>query len=217
MTKKADNYHHGNLRQAMLDAAAAILAEDGLQGLTLRACARKAGVSHAAPAHHFKGLTGLRTAIAAESFHMIAALAEKVFAQNDGNAATLLRDFAVAYSSFAKNKPERFRLMFRRDLLDINDQGLCDAEERAYTTFVNIVHAVRGEEAGTLAEFREGKLPKELYSDITLYWSVVHGFAHLNIERQWDGYGEIMGAEDFETEILADITRRIVPTKKPND
>ncbi len=197
----------------MLRAAADILAEDGLQGLTLRACARKAGVSHAAPAHHFKGLTGLRTAIAAESFRMIAAVAESVFADFDGEAQALLHKFALAYSVFAKENPERFRLMFRRDLLDIEDQELCDAEERAYSTFVNIVHAVRGEAPRPLADFREGRLSRETYIDVSLYWSVIHGFAHLNIERQWDGYGEIMGSEEFESDILFDISKRIVPLK----
>ena len=211
MSTKTDNYHHGNLRQAMLSAAADILAEDGLQGLTLRACARKAGVSHAAPAHHFKGLTGLRSAIAAESFHMIASVAENVFADFDGGAQSLLQKFALAYSVFAKDNPERFRLMFRRDLLDTDDQGLCDAEERAYSTFVNIVHAVRGEAARPLEDFREGRLSRETYIDVSLYWSVIHGFAHLNIEHQFVGYGEIIGSTDFEKDVLSDIAGRIVP------
>ena len=55
-------YHHGDLRQAMITAAEAVLAEKGLAGFTLRECARRAGVSPAAPAHHFGNLTGLLTA-----------------------------------------------------------------------------------------------------------------------------------------------------------
>jgi len=210
LAKKDDTYHHGNLRQAMLLAAAEILAKKGLQGLTLRACARQAGVSHAAPAHHFAGLKGLLTAIAAESFQMIALVAERVYAQFDGNPDALLRTFAVSYSHFAKENPERFRLMFRRDLLDTDDHELCAAEERAYSTFINIVHGLRGEKPATLEDFREGRLTKQLYVDVSLYWSVVHGFAHLNIENQLVGYDKIIGVEDFENDIWASLSERIL-------
>lgn len=194
----------------MLTAADDILAEDGLQGLTLRACARKVGVSHAAPAHHFKGLTGLLTAIAAESFQMIAVVAEDVYQRRGARADDLLKCFAVAYSQFAKTNPERFRLMFRRDLLDIEDQNLCDAEARTYLTFVKIVHALRGEAPATLEDFRAGRLTKEMYLDVSIYWSAVHGFAHLNIENQLVGYDEIMGANDLEAELWTEFANRMV-------
>ena len=58
-------YHHGDLRKALLDAAEAELAEKGVEGFTLRGCAKRAGVSHAAPAHHFKDANALLTALAA--------------------------------------------------------------------------------------------------------------------------------------------------------
>ena len=212
LAKKSDTYHHGNLRQAMLFAAAEVLAEKGLQGLTLRACARQAGVSHAAPAHHFAGLKGLLTAIAAESFVMIAVVAEKIYAQFDGNPEALLKTFAVSYSQFAKENPERFRLMFRRDLLDTDDQDLCAAEARAYSTFVKIVHGLRGEQAATLEDFRQGHLSKPMYVDVALYWSAVHGFAHLNIENQLVGYDQIVGVHDLENDMWTAISKRMLGT-----
>ena len=58
-------HHHGNLREALITAGVGLLNEGGLSALTLRKCAARAGVSHAAPAYHFKGLNGLLTAIAA--------------------------------------------------------------------------------------------------------------------------------------------------------
>ena len=67
-TPKENGYHHGNLRAALLRAAEEIIRESGVEGLTLRACARKAGVSHGAPAHHFGNITGLLTELAAEGF-----------------------------------------------------------------------------------------------------------------------------------------------------
>src|SRR5690348_13441165 len=61
-------YHHGGLRNALLEAAERVLEREGLPGLTLRAVAREAGVSHAAPAHHFADLTGLVSELAAVGF-----------------------------------------------------------------------------------------------------------------------------------------------------
>jgi len=216
MTKKTNSYHHGNLRQAMLKAAAEVLTEKGLSGLTLRACARQAGVSHAAPAHHFDGLKGLQTAIAAESFLMLAAVAEEIYEKYFENAEVLLEKFAVSYAEFAKANPERFRLMFRRDILDTEDQGLCDAENRTYSTFIKVVHVLRGEQPTTLADFREGRMPEQMYLDVSLYWSTLHGFAHLNIENQWEGYGEIMGTDQFESHVWTSLVKRLISVPSKN-
>ena len=67
-------YHHGALRTALLDATESLLDESGLEGFTLRECARRAGVSHGAPAHHFGDLRGLLTAFAAQSFDQLEVL-----------------------------------------------------------------------------------------------------------------------------------------------
>src|SRR6516162_5040850 len=75
-------YHHGSLRKALLDAAERILEENGIQGLTLRAAAREAGVSHAAPKNHFGDLSGLLSELAARGFERLSA---SMLAQtNDG-------------------------------------------------------------------------------------------------------------------------------------
>ena len=65
---KIGAYHHGDLRKALLVAAEAELVEKGLEGFTLRCCAKRAGVSHAAPAHHFKDANALLTALATEGY-----------------------------------------------------------------------------------------------------------------------------------------------------
>ena len=67
MRSKA-TYHHGDLKEALLTAAEAVLRDRGLQGFTLRECARRAGVSHAAPKHHFGDVRGVLTEIAARGF-----------------------------------------------------------------------------------------------------------------------------------------------------
>ena len=72
MIKKPENkQQHGNLKEALVLAGMQILEEEGLAALTLRRCAALAGVSHAAPAHHFDGLKGLRTAIAIRGYAIL--------------------------------------------------------------------------------------------------------------------------------------------------
>jgi AcrR family transcriptional regulator len=68
----ADTYHHGALREALVEAAEALIREQGLEAFTLRECARRAGVSHAAPAHHFGDARGLLTACAAAGMERLA-------------------------------------------------------------------------------------------------------------------------------------------------
>src|SRR5262245_3431916 len=75
--RRRDSYHHGDLRAALLKAAEAELAENGIEGFTLRGCARRAGVSHAAPAHHFKDVRAILTELAADGFEKLAELTEQ--------------------------------------------------------------------------------------------------------------------------------------------
>jgi AcrR family transcriptional regulator len=100
-------YHHGDLRRAILTAALDVITADGPAGLSLRDLARRAGVSHAAPAHHFRDRTGLLTAIAAEGFALLAA------ALND---ASDLKDAGVRYVRFAREHPAHFQLTTARAL-----------------------------------------------------------------------------------------------------
>src|SRR5579871_2917423 len=101
---RAPSYHHGALHEALLVAAESVLERDGLPGLTLRAAAREAGVSHAAPTHHFGDLTGLLSELAAVGFRRFhAALTE---AANKVTApAGRLDAMGSAYVAFARRHP----------------------------------------------------------------------------------------------------------------
>ena len=115
-------YHHGDLRRAILNAALDVISADGPSALSLRDLARRAGVSHAAPAHHFKDRTGLLTAIAAEGYELLAAtLAE----------AADLKDAGVRYVRFAREHPAHFQVMFTPELLRTNDLELTTARALA--------------------------------------------------------------------------------------
>lgn len=168
-------YHHGDLRDALLQAATRIAARDGLQGLTLRAVAREAGVSHAAPAHHFGDVTGLLSELAAIAFRRFtAALSEAAASAASPDEAAEGR--ARAYVGFARDNPCLFQLMFRTERLDRSRPALREAATSAFVDLAKVVGARRHEtvvpEHLTLAQA----------ADIAGMWSMVHGFAMLYLD-----------------------------------
>ncbi|MET8222508.1 TetR/AcrR family transcriptional regulator [Streptomyces sp. NPDC005301] len=160
-------YHHGDLRRAILSAALDVIAADGPSALSLRDLARRAGVSHAAPAHHFKDRTGLLTALAAEGFALLAdALAE----------AADLRDAGVRYVRFAREHPAHFQVMFTPGLLREGDLELTTARALAGERLRAAVAAVPSEGRGTDARLAG-----------VAAWSLAHGFATLLLGHNLDG------------------------------
>src|SRR5947199_6325390 len=100
------SYHHGDLHDALLRAAETVLERDGVQGLTLRAAAREAGVSHAAPTHHFGDMTGLVSELAAVGFRRFAAaLTDAASAGSPRSAHARLEAMGIAYVTFARTYP----------------------------------------------------------------------------------------------------------------
>ena len=113
-------YHHGDLARALLQAADEIIEEEGLEAFTLRSCARRAGVSHAAPAHHFKDRAGLLSAYAASIFRDLTAFVEDHVQQAGLDNYDRLQAVGLAYIRFALQRPSAFSLIFRCESLDKN-------------------------------------------------------------------------------------------------
>jgi AcrR family transcriptional regulator len=155
-----DTYHHGDLRAVILAESARIVAEKGADAVSLRQLAREAGVSHAAPAHHFTDRRGLFTALAAEGFRLLAE------ALTDARPRFL--DAALAYVGFAIEHPGHYAVMFDRSLVSPDDQELLAAQAAAGA---ELSHGV-----STLEDTRAKSDPPgaELAA-----WSLVHGFAML--------------------------------------
>jgi len=166
-------YHHGDLRAALIAAAEAVIAERGVDGFSLRESARRAGVSPAAPGHHFKDARGLLTAVAAAAFRDFGDALEAASGDGDGDGDARVRAMGLAYVRFALDAPARFELMWRRALLDQGDPDLDAAASRAFTI---LDRAARGEGAA-----RDGPGDPALAPSIAA-WSIVHGFAHLAME-----------------------------------
>jgi len=168
-------YHHGALRVALLQAAERVLEREGLSGLTLRAVAREAGVSHAAPTHHFGDLTGLVSELAAIGFAQFnAAMASSCSPDTPFPARALAR--AKAYVGYAQAHPGMYGLMFRTERLDYSRPSLHEAAEAAFAGLAGAVAASRHE------EIREQGLTLEQAAAIARAWSLVHGFTMLLLD-----------------------------------
>jgi AcrR family transcriptional regulator len=109
-------YHHGTLRDALITATEALIAERGAQGFSLREVARRSGVSPAAPAHHFGDAAGLLAAVATLAFDQLTEALEAGNARGGSDALERLCEQGVGYVGFALAWPGRFALMFRADL-----------------------------------------------------------------------------------------------------
>ena len=173
---EATPYHHGALRDALLQAAERVLERDGLPGLTLRAVAREAGVSHAAPTHHFGDLTGLVSELAAIGFRQFnTAMAAACSA---GNLSIDQRAMAraKAYVAYAQAHPGLYGLMFRTERLDYSRPSLHEAAEASFAGLAGAIAAKRKE------TISEDALTLDQAAAIARAWSLVHGFTMLLLD-----------------------------------
>jgi AcrR family transcriptional regulator len=167
-------YHHGWLREAMLQAAERILERDGIHGLTLRAAAREAGVSHAAPKNHFGDIRGLLSELAAVGFERFHAALVANAREGDPPEARMAA-IGHGYVTFAQQNPGLFLLMFRSERLDFSRPALRAAAEASFGVLARSVGAQR---RGP----RETPLTLSQAARIMAAWSLVHGFAMLLLD-----------------------------------
>ncbi len=168
------------------------MAERGLDGFTLRECARRAGVSHAAPAHHFGDANGLLTAVATSGYERLTQ-AMRESAEREKDRETALIAIGVAYVRFALTHPALFRLMFHSDRLDRTDDAFRAAGKAAYEVLSGRLSAVRSSEAPSTSS--ESRLDPTLLRA----WAVVHGIATLAIEGRLGPRGKTRDRELLDT------------------
>src|SRR5271170_1509677 len=149
-------YHHGDLRNGLLDAARTILEEEDLSALTLRAVARKAGVSHAAPYRHFPNHEALLVELALEGF---AELQEEIVgsATGPGLVSDRVCDIGAAYMRFVARRPALARLMFGAQL----------PNRDSFPQLITAADAIAGEIGASLGDTALG----------LAVWAAVHGLA----------------------------------------
>ena len=196
-------YHHGDLRAALLNAAEAELDEKGIEGFTLRGCAKRAGVSHAAPAHHFRDANALLTALAARGFErFVESLRAHMDAAGD-DAMARLGAGGVGYVSFALDNAAVFRLMFSSERPDFESEGLCSAAETAFTQLVTMVSAARGATPDA---------DPSVIMDVAATWSMAHGMADLLSSGRMKTISDLPETE--RNSVLASLMQSAVPLRK---
>jgi AcrR family transcriptional regulator len=161
-------YHHGDLPTALLEAVDGLVRDEGLEAVSLRAVARRAGVSHAAPAHHFTDKSGLLAAFAQQGFAAFADRLEEASA-GPGTRAERLQAMGRAYLTFARDHRPWFEVMFRPELTPGHGDAVHDAGDRAFAALLDHVTSC----------LDEGASPDEAMTLTLAAWSTVHGFAHL--------------------------------------
>lgn len=171
------SYHHGDLKAVILAEAADLVAQRGADGISLRELARSAGVSHAAPAHHFTDRRGLFTALAAEGWRRLAAAL--------ADARPEFINAALAYVRFALEHPGHYAVMFNRSLVDPGNAELVAAQDAAGAELRRGV--------GTLDDPRAVEDPQ---AAALAAWSLVHGFSLLWLNRAIDTDGDPIATVD---------------------
>lgn len=167
-TTKSAPYHHGDLRGALIKAAEAELAERGLEEFSLRGVARRAGVSHAAPAHHFHDTAGLLTALAAEGFRRF--VQRQLQRQKKANPDPVSQMVAsgLGYIDFAMAHPALFRLMFSSGRPEHASPELAAAANDAFDQLERDVTRMFAPQGGR---------PER--GDVLEVWALTHGLADL--------------------------------------
>ncbi|MEM8752954.1 MAG: TetR/AcrR family transcriptional regulator [Pseudomonadota bacterium] len=163
-------YHHGNLREALLREAEAELDEKGVEGFSLRGVAKRAGVSHAAPAHHFGDAAGLLTALATRGFELFleAKRARRDLAPAD--AAERMVANGLGYVDFALARPALFRLIFACERVRHEDPALKAAAGAAYGALREGIADLAG---------ADPEADEAARLDLLSAWATAHGLADL--------------------------------------
>ena len=192
----AREYHHGDLPTALRAATVELIAEAGPAGFSLREVARRAGVSHAAPAHHFGDTRGLLTAVATEGFEVLADAMETA-AEGCTSARERLNRCGLAYVRTALANPGHYQVMITHEYTDGEDPVLMAASLRAYEFLLETVRTMRDEYDPDL----------DVDSTATLLWCSVHGLVEISpvFDRVADNTGTTSSAIEQLVERLTDL------------
>jgi AcrR family transcriptional regulator len=173
-------YHHGDLREALVEAALAILGRGSVAALTLRAAAREAGVSPAAPYRHFADRDALIAAVAERGFAALFDRMRATATRAQASPERGLQEIAVAYLRFALDRPAEYRVMFGPELADRSRHaGLQQASTQVFALLAEGIAGLQ----------RAGRVrPGDVHAMALSAWALVHGLAMLALDgRAADG------------------------------
>ncbi len=204
-SRSRPTYHHGDLRAALIRAADELIAENGIEGFSLRTAARRAGVSQSAPAHHFGSTKGLLTEVALLAYERSGEYLEKAGQVDD--PAAYLRALILAFVTFAMDNPGHFRLMFRHDLIHRDDPRFSEVAGQPGTRLSLAVAAYHGK-----AEIDPGRFDDT--ADLFGALSTLHGIAHLVLAEKATHFFAHPTSRDFVEKDLPRVLERLYPSRE---
>ena len=195
MTDPANKYHHGDLRAALLTEAAAMIAQHGTAGVTMRAIGERLGVSRAAAYRHFTDKTALLVAVADAGFQRLGERLQLADAGASRSGVERLRKLGEAYVRFAIENPAHYRLMYGRDAL--TRQDVPDLRDAAVALFEQLVDVIKAQQRSGGLKRRDPRV--QAY----VAWSAMHGLASLVTE------GHILAYDDVD-ELIKQTTKTVL-------
>ena len=202
MLEKRSTYHHGDLRGALIQAADEIIAEGGIEAFSLRAAAKRAGVSAGAPAHHFGSARGLLTEVALLAFERMGQYLEEV--RHSDDVAAEVRALTLALVTFAVDHPGHFRLMFRSDLVNRDDPRYSQTAVEPGMRLSRAIAAYHGTSEADMNRFENA-------ADVFGGMATLHGLAHLVLERKAAHFFESATSDNFVHQELPKVLERMYP------
>ncbi len=177
---KAKPYHHGDLRNALLQAALELLAESGQENLSLREVALRAGVSSGAPYRHFENKEALLAALAEGGFRRLEKAMAEAIAKHPRQPVKQLRDIAQAYLGMAEENPPFFKVLFGPyETHDPVQQDVMPVCEKVFRDLAGIF---------TKAIADDHFLKQDPERSALSYWAMLHGLSMLLIDRKLEGF-----------------------------
>lgn len=181
-------YHHGNLREALVEAALPLIAERGPAGFTMAEAARAAGVSAAAPYRHFRSREDLIAEIARQGFELFADLLERAWDGGRPSALSAFENVGRAYLAFARAQPGHYIAMFESGVPVVEDPALRAASDRA-------MGVMRAAAEALAARLPPGRRPPVQMMSYHI-WAMSHGVVEL-FARQSAGQRASISPEDL--------------------
>ncbi len=169
--KSSRKYHHGNLREALIEAALDLIGDKGVAGFTFAEAARKAGVSPAAPYRHFKDRDALMADVATKGFQAFNAALQAAWANGKPGPFLALQNTGRAYLEFARKEPAYYSAMFESGLQPPEYPELRKAGDEAFETLRNAVEALVSEVSSPH--------PPPVFMVALHIWAMSHGIASL--------------------------------------
>ncbi|MEP2987893.1 MAG: TetR/AcrR family transcriptional regulator [Parasphingorhabdus sp.] len=198
---KAKSFHHGDLKRVLFDVALQILDRDGINGVTIRAVAREAGVSHGAPVNHYRDREALLTALVMRQFETILDTVGQGLSDTKADCSSWIDVFGNALLDFGFHFPHRYKLLWRSDLVDLEDPALLTVMDRIYDQLCDEI---------------ERTLPKAEFDRDTVavaFWSLMHGYLDLRLSGMFIPLDDKVSGKPRQAALL-DLFKVLVPHNK---